>query len=363
MRCVLSRAVAIAAVGSLVAAPAFAQEWREAEPASDSPNSSDPSDLSGEEVPAAEEPTSGDVLLSDLVELKDGSTFRGVITERVVGEHVTILLPGGRIHEIDWVDVEYAGPWKRPVGDTAPGEKSEPSPESEAARFEFRGMAEPTPESEGGGLSLYLHAGVTVSRASAVGAHGAFVSWDAVTHGFKQVCTAPCDASLPAGTYEFALSGPGHDRPTTVQNQVQLPVGRSRLEGRFESNSATRGWGWAVFGTGIVGGFALMVAAVEEQCEPTPSAAGAELTECRLTLDPAMTLDGLGAWLVGMVVGGSMILERDEAFVTVIPLGPMPTGSGSAGAGASQSAIESDASATSWEHLAASPGLTVVGRF
>ena len=175
--------------------------------------------------------------------------------------------------------------------------------------------------------------------------------------------TAPCNASLPAGTYEFALSGPGHDRPRTIHSQVQLPAGRSRLEGRFESKSATRGWGWVVFGTGIVGGFALMIAAVDEQCDPTPSATGSELTECRLTLDPAMTLGGLGAWLVGMVVGGSMILEQDDAFVTVVPLGPMPTGSAPDGAHASPSVIESDATATSWEHLAASPGLTVIGRF
>ncbi len=201
----------------MLASPAFAQDWREAEPTS---ASSDSSDSSSQKAPAAQETSSRDAMLSDFVELKDGSTFRGVLTERVVGEYVTILLPGGRIHQIDWVDVEYAGPWKRPPPDTAsgsfpgslPGGDDEPRPDSEPAHFEFRGEAEPTPESEGGGLSLYLHAGVTISRATAVGGHGTFVSWDAVTHGFKHVCTAPCNASLPAGTYEFALSGPGHDR-------------------------------------------------------------------------------------------------------------------------------------------------------
>ena len=232
MRRVLSLGIVVVAS---VASPAFAQPWQDEEPAA---------------------------VLSDVVKLKDGSIFRGVITEKVVGEYVTILLPGGKTREVDWGDVEYAGAWK-PLPSDASGDGHD---DDDEARFEFRGAAEPTPEHDGGGLSLYLDAGVTVARATAIGSHGGFVSYEAVTHGFDRVCTAPCDASLPAGTYEFALSGPGRYRPTAVHGQITLPAGESRLEGRFESQAMTRGWGWVIFGTGIVGGFGLMVAAVDEQC-------------------------------------------------------------------------------------------------
>lgn len=380
------RGVAFAgvAVVVLLGSPALAQPWQESE-------ASDAVDADDARAPVAVETTettettetettetadataagSSGTSVSDVVELKDGSTFRGVITQKVVGEYVTILLPGGNTRHVDWGDVAYAGAWgdRREAAAQRETERREAKAKAEAhaqateARFEFVGTAEPTLENPGGGYTLYRHTGVMVARATAMGSYGGFVSYDAVTHGFDRVCTAPCTATLPAGTYELALSGPGRDRPTTSTTQVTLPAGESRIEGWFESNASTRGWGWAIFGTGIAGGFALMVAAVDEQCVASQTAAGEYSSDCRLTLDTPMTVGGLGAWIIGMVVGGSMILETDEAFVTVVPTGPSPK-SGTAGAsGESLDPVEHDGAATSWQRLTASPGLTVVGRF
>jgi len=106
-----------------------------------------------------------------------------------------------------------------------------------------------------------------------------------------------------------------------------------------------------------------MIAAVDEQCASVENDTGEVLTECRLTLDTAFTLGGLASWLTGMILGGSMILEQDDAFVTVVPIGPAPVRDATSGVDATSNLLDRKVDTDAWSSLPSSPGLSIVGRF
>src|SRR5579883_414389 len=58
--------------------------------------------------------------VSDEVHLKDGSVFRGTITERVPRDHVDLLTPNGQTRRFPMSEVTYAGPAQGGAGGSVP---------------------------------------------------------------------------------------------------------------------------------------------------------------------------------------------------------------------------------------------------
>jgi hypothetical protein len=89
------------------------------------------------------------VSLSDVVVLKDGSLFRGTITELVAGERVTILLPSRETKTFSTSRVAYAGPaadmpsalWRPPASHEAPPSPEPPLAPEPRHHYHFRHRA------------------------------------------------------------------------------------------------------------------------------------------------------------------------------------------------------------------------------
>ncbi len=205
--------------------------------------------------PAAAPPSAA----PDVVRLKNGGMLRGTIAESEPGQSVTIVLLTGETRKVPFADVEYAGPAaSAPSAAPAPAPASaSPAPfpgasngttqpfavvHAEEARVDF--VSAPT------GESLFRRS----NTAAFASDQGSFAN------GYEEVCTAPCNVSMPAGTHTFAIAKPG-SRAIEAE-PVTLPPGNSTLSATYADKTGVR-VGLVVLGAlGIVGGLGLELSAI-----------------------------------------------------------------------------------------------------
>lgn len=226
--------------------------------------------------------------------------LRGLIVELVPDQSISLLLPTGETRTIPMDDVSFAGPseavpWKRPpeAAPPVPSAPEEKKPEGEGiepfitlhgerARLRLIGK-EPN-------LTVHVKSGTatTTGRTSSISA-------DAYT----SICTAPCEASLPAGTHELGLSKPGKG-VIAVKEPVAI-TGPGTIEARYESRSNMRIAGGVVGVVGVAGGAAVASSGND----------GA--------------FGGAVVMIVGSgLAGGLLLMSSDRAHVTFIPAVPIP---------------------------------------
>lgn len=183
----------------------------------------------------------------DVVRLKSGGMVRGTIIAALSGEPVVIRLPDGTERRFEAAEVVYAGPAE------ASAQAAPPSPADAPART---GATVHTGEARlalaGAQPNLTFH---VKSRESLVSVHGGGVRAGRVID-YARLCTAPCEATLPAGSYRFGLSL--NEGPVVETNAVTLR-GNERLVGRYESKERLRTTGAVIGIAGLVIGAALIV--------------------------------------------------------------------------------------------------------
>jgi hypothetical protein len=258
--------------------------------------------------------------------LRSGGLVRGTISELDPGGKVVILTLTGEARTFSMSDVSYAGPASEapqsrpsPAGG-APGEGSSGETDPNGPR-DFGGpIVESKPElrpevtvharearlsitSAPAGLTLHKRS----SSAIAVGPGGV-----AVATGFEEICTAPCEATMPAGSHTFGVSEPG--KPAVQADAVSLPPGKSTVSATYTSRSGTRVGGWVVMGAGAVVGGLVMLAAFgkEQQCSEY---SGTCYETSKVNMGTLVA--GTGIMVGGMLGGLIMIGTSDKAQVQV----------------------------------------------
>src|SRR5271165_265503 len=119
--------------------------------------------------------------LGDEVKLKDGSVFRGTITELVPKDHVDLQLANGQTKRFSSADVAYAGPARRPPPAAGGGEAPHPH------GIDVKVVANDDD------VQLLIRTGQGEVEGAAWGYNGA-VAYEGVSRAYGIVCTAPCDA-------------------------------------------------------------------------------------------------------------------------------------------------------------------------
>jgi hypothetical protein len=125
---------------------------------------------------------------------------------------------------------------------------------------------------------------------------------------FERLCTAPCTAEIPQGTYRLGLS---LDDGDVVSTEVSSDLkGKLRLQGEFESNRGARTAGWIIGGAGQLVGLLLALQTTQKCSTEIPGLCKDE----RPYLVP-----GAGIMLGTLAIGLILLLQRDHAYVTVRP--------------------------------------------
>jgi len=225
----------------------------------------------------------------DEVRLKDGSVFRGTITERVPSDHVDLLMPTGQTRRFHMSDVSYAGAASHPEGGGGP-EPADVHVASDQADVQLL---------------------VRVGQSEAVGwtFRGAI---ELEGRQYAIVCTAPCDAQLPSGLQRLALSRHGGGA-VEADDPVQLH-GPATLYTHYDSHAAIRTVGWVIgFASGI-GGIVIMVLSFDFSCSQAQEQAG----QCSF-VNTGQFIAGLAVAIVGGIVGGIMAGIGDSATIQLVP--------------------------------------------
>ncbi|MBI5532280.1 MAG: hypothetical protein HY898_06180 [Deltaproteobacteria bacterium] len=228
--------------------------------------------------PASHKPaTPGD----DMVVLNDGTTLRGTISELKPGRSVLIVLLTGESRRIPMSEVSYAG--------------------SAAARNGGEGVPVQL-RADKPAITFYYNASLTMrgdDKASAI--------------TYKRICTAPCETTLPPGSYIMALSKGTSTDPAPVEEPVVVN-GPTSLQGTHTSYKALRvasavvGIGSAIGGVILIG-FGLM------KSKDTCDAAG-----CKTEADPDWNKVAVGAGVIIVGAIASAIMNKsDTATVRVVP--------------------------------------------
>ncbi len=248
--------------------------------------------------------------LADVVRLKDGSLFRGTITELVPKDHVDLLLASGQTRRFSMRDVVYAG-----AAASAPG-----ATQGSAAA----GAAEAATEAAGSPANLHVEANLpdvqllaptTQSSMSGSGFSpgGQTVYFGAQRKDYAIACTAPCDVQISQGVHRLALS---HAGGPAIEADAPVEVkGPGTLHATYTSRQSTRTAGLVFFLLGVGGGSALVLNGALNG----PSSCDPESDFC--IHDPDYTQMALGLVLVlgGAVAGIAASMTGDQARVELVP--------------------------------------------
>lgn len=176
----------------------------------------------------------------DLVLLKNGGMVRGTISELVPQEYVLIVSVTGDPKRFPMSEVSYAGPTANaPDRASVTEEPVKPRKKQDDEPKAGKAPAKPIVTVHAAEVRLQLRStprGLTFHRRSA----SAGFTKGGTQHvaGFDEMCTAPCEVSMPSGTHTFALSRP-NDGPL-VAPEVVIPKGAHELTGEYRSRTATR---------------------------------------------------------------------------------------------------------------------------
>lgn len=234
------------------------------------------------EPPASEgaEVASSPAVGADLVQLKDGSLFRGTIAELVRGDHVVIVTISGEARRFPISEVAYAG-----RADERPSERSRSEPSEAPPPDEPPATAVVRFESSDEGKTI-LH--VTSYISSSAPPVNSFQPDQAI-------CVAPCVTKLPLGRYRFGVSQDrGHVERLPTVFHIAGPVS---LRGIYEDRSELRGAGWGLLVVSSVVGTLLVALG-------------------RAKNKDDLALGGIIGGLTGVTVGLALGLQFDSAEVT-----------------------------------------------
>jgi hypothetical protein len=135
---------------------------------------------------------------------------------------------------------------------------------------------------------------------------------------FAPLCTAPCAASLPAGTNTFAISENGG--PPLGFRTVSLPPGNAKLTAHVESRQAERTAGVILLVASIAGGAALVATSEHER----KTCFAPNSCQTRMDLDSTRMLLGIGVMGVGGLGGLFLMLMHDVPSLEVVAGRPAP---------------------------------------
>ena len=166
-----------------------------------------------------------------------------------------------------------------------------------------------------------------------------------IATGFSEICTAPCEVSLPAGTYTFGVSKP---KGVAVEgDQVTLPAGSSRLHAEDTDNSELRVAGWVTMIAGVAVGSGLLLEGLLSGGLDCSGDTG-ECTE--KPRNNTLIYAGGALEVGGLLVGLILINQKDGISLAVTP-------------GAPESGRRSSAGNLATADRALPKGLTFLGRF
>jgi hypothetical protein len=240
----------------------------------------------------------------DVVELKNGGMLRGTISESVPGQYVTIVLITGETRKIPDSEVRRAGRDVAPTSLTAPAVSASNNASSEAPK---RVADERKPQP----FAVIHAAEARVNVVSVPQGNTLFVrSAAGAVLGFDELCTAPCDVSLPAGTHTFGVAEPG-GKPRKTE-PLTLPAGSSTVLARYTSRTELRVAVGLGGGVATVGGFAWLATGLDGHGSGDSIAVGV----------------GSVIAVLGVLALSTFALIPDSAHVSILP-GPQsaPTSS------------------------------------
>lgn len=239
--------------------------------------------------------------MPDIVRLKNGGIVRGTISELVPDDKVVIIMLTGESRTFPMADVAYAGavsaeptaasalPTPEPTQAPAPavvatrsGDDTRPfvTVHSGEARLHLLGAKD--------GTTFHVRTGTATASAWGGGA-----SYAVHADAYTEICTAPCDASLPDGTHVLALSREGSAPVAADPIRVEGPT---TLYGTYSDRSGVRIGGWIIFLGGAVAGTALMVSSIDGEAGlGTGFYAGAAIFGITTVVGLVMTMTGDGA--------------------------------------------------------------------
>lgn len=256
-------------------------------------------------------PASGDVVL-----LASGGIVRGTISELLPGDRVVIVSLTGSTQTFRWAEVRYAGAAagapaaSNAAAAPAPSPPADSSPQAVTDSRDKGGRVRPLVTVHAPEARLELRADTPdvtfhVSTGAAVSD-----TWNRVSAiGYDRICTAPCEASIAAGTYSLALSLEG-DSPVPWRAPVALPAGASTLEGRYRSNGGIRAVGWTLMVAGPAAGLAAILLIKKEDCVGS---------YCTSQFSPAGLLIGILLTGGGIMGGRLLTMVDDSAEIRVVP--------------------------------------------
>lgn len=271
-----------------------------------------------EQTPATAPATPGD----DMILLKDGSMVRGTIEEIVASDRVVIMTRSGERRTYSMSEVTYAGPASS-APTAAPPSTPAPTPApAPAAPERPRELVTVI----GREARLQLRANkptVTFHRKSATAMSNTYTNIRAT--GWDVMCTAPCEVSMPEGTYSLAISegdeAPGEAAPVTI------PPGVSMVYGEYENNSGLRTavavGGWVLAGAGVFVAIKSVNNKEEEECV-------GDYCQTHEAFDSSLFIVGAAMMLVGAGVAtfGPPAI-KDKGKIRVVPGSPAPPRPGS----------------------------------
>jgi len=245
----------------------------------------------------------------DLIRTRDGGMLRGTIIEKIPGDRVEIQLPNGQLRTVKMSEVEYAGPAS--ASEAAP--PTPPAPmglHANVATIDVP-MARLELSSKQKGVTFHrkMSAGRGTAEGWSGGQHGGSVSLAFATSHFERLCTAPCAAQVPQGTYSLGLSL--HDGAVVPVEGLDLR-GRMRIDGQFNSNANLRRAGWAVAILSLGVG-AAMALHTKKNCDFSRSS-----SDCKT--DHPYLIPGLVVGGAGIMVGTLMGFVGDDATIRATPL-------------------------------------------
>jgi hypothetical protein len=201
----------------------------------------------------------------DIVRLRNGGILRGTISELVPGDYVTLVLITGETRKVPYPDVQYAGAANAEAGVPAPS-AAPPAPVAAAPAAVV--VPSPTDKPAENQPFAVVHSaesrvnvvskqdGFTLFRRAA-SSEGVSGNYAVTVTGYAEVCSAPCNVSMPAGTHTFAVAKPG-GKPHEAE-PVVLPAGKSTMSIAVVDRTGVRVGVGLVGAVGLITGFALAI--------------------------------------------------------------------------------------------------------
>ena len=235
--------------------------------------------------------------------------YRGTIAEMVPGDHVVIVLITGETKRFSMSDVVSSGPVAAPPATPPIAASAPPAPPPPPSAPADDRVAL-TLESDRADVAFSVKTGQTNFEGVGWGGRGpVFVGGEASS--YSTLCTAPCTAKLPRGSYHVGVSEHAKAVIEPKPQPVTIP-GPGTLRVTHTSYAVFRGVGAVIALGSLVGGIYLLVDAENgsQDCSSGYCVKAANSTELA---EGSVLLAG------GLLIGILMMVTRDPASITFEP--------------------------------------------